>query len=263
MQFPLVFVESIDIVTLLLATSASLWLEILLGAVGFILFVLVTRGKYPKHSKQKAAPPVKLSKKEQRLIEEQRGRRFLFLIVSFFATSLILGHFVGWYLQERVLIALLSLGLLIVVWMLAQFKFPKWVFICLLVMPVVLAVAVTSNQGTWVYPDKVVHKTVLADKGIVETTFVPTDRMQLIIYCYKNKNIGAYRQPRRHRVCGSYLNSPTVTRFGVSGDINIRRIDEVNAAIITTFNLQCTGSYKIDENPEYFEVVCRKSPTLD
>lgn len=263
MQYPLVFVESVDLLTLLLATSAMLWLEILLGAVGFILFVLVSRGKYPKQSKQKAVPPVKLSRKEQRIIAQQQGRQFLFLIVSFFATSLILGHFLGWYVQESVLIALLSLGLLIVVWMLAQFKFPKLVLICLVVLPVMLAVAVTSNQGTWVYPDKVVHKTVLADKGIVETTFVSTDRMQLIIYCYKNKNIGGYRQPRQYRYCGSYLNAPTVTRFGVSGDLNLRRIDAINAAIITTFNLQCTGSYKIDENPEYFEVVCRTSPTLD
>lgn len=262
MNYPQVFVDSVDLLTMLLAISALLWMEILLGAVAFILIVLITRGKFPKKS-QKKEPVVKLSKKEQRAVSKRQGRQFLRLLMIVFGTSLIGGQFLGWYLQERLLIAILTVGLIIVVWMLAQFKFPRWVLIGQVLLAVSLAFLIAGNQGTWIYPQKIVHKSVLANKGIVEKTFVPSDKMQLIIYCTQNLRAGGYRQPRQQRYCGSYLRSPTVSRFGVAGDINLRRIDDINAAIISTFNLQCSGSYKIDENPEFFEVICSTDSTVD
>ncbi len=263
MNYPQIFLESFDVLTLLMATTVFFWLILVASWVVILVFFIITRGKFLKKSQKKVEAVKKLTKKEKNIILERQSRYFLGVVGGALFLSISIGHFVGWYLQESVLIAILSLGLLWILWMLRSMKLPAWIMATPLILAITLAVVITANQGILVYPDRVVYKSVTSDKGSFSREFFATPKMQLIIYCWKNPRRGGYRRVELPRLCGSYLNSPTVARFGVVGDINTRRIDDINAVIISTFNLVCTGSPYIDDNPFFFEVICRKNPTLD
>ncbi|MBP9700435.1 hypothetical protein KBD71_04115 [Candidatus Woesebacteria bacterium] len=263
MVYPQIFLESFDVLTLLLATSVFFWLILIVGVVAILVFFIITRGKFLKKKGQKVIAVKKLTKKEKNLILEKQSRKFFVAVGSGLFLSIGIGHFLGWYLQESIIIAILCLGLIYILWMLRSINLPPWMLASPLILAIILAVVITANQGILVYPDRVVYKSVTSDKGFYSREFLATPKMQLIIYCRKNPRMGGYRRVEQPRLCGSYLNSPTISRFGVVGDINIRRIDEINKAIISTFSLVCTGSSYIDDNPFFFEVVCRRSPSVE